>query len=146
MDNWSRQWPVIAEIPLRWSDMDAFGHVNNARYVTFIEEARIAYIQKMLGVTGLNAEGVAPILGSVDCRFLAPVVFPDTLLVGARVTEVRENRYKVEHEAWSQAMARVVLSGNSWVFCYDYDQGQSVSVPTEIRRAIAALEKTEETL
>ncbi|WP_040162090.1 acyl-CoA thioesterase [Mobilicoccus massiliensis] len=50
--------PYVLEIPLRWSDMDAYGHVNNAKFVTLLEEARVIALHEWFGDSGLLEGGI----------------------------------------------------------------------------------------
>jgi len=66
------------QITVAWGEMDAFQHVNNVVYFKYFESARINYFEE----TGINAHmqttGVGPILGNTQCRFKAPLTYPDT--------------------------------------------------------------------
>ena len=136
-----RGFPVVLEIPVQWGDMDALGHVNNARYFTWFESARIAYIQRIGGGVGVAAE-VGPILASVTCDYLRPIAFPATARVGARVSEVGNSSLRMEYgveraDAPDEPCAR----GTSVIVVVRYATLEKVRVPDEARAAIAALEK-----
>ena len=60
---------------LRWRDMDAFGHVNNAIYFTYFEQVRVDWLR------GLDA-GHELVLANVSCTFFMPLTFPATIDVG----------------------------------------------------------------
>jgi acyl-CoA thioester hydrolase len=87
-------FPVIVEVPVAWGDMDAFGHVNNTMFFRYFETARIAFLDR-IGFRGEN--GIGPILASTQCRFRRPLAFPDTVLVGARVSETTDDRFTHEY-------------------------------------------------
>src|SRR5688572_9196703 len=90
------RFPVVIEIPVAWGDMDSFQHVNNAVYFRYIESARVEYFQK-LGLWDLMQEtSVGPILGSINCRFRKPLVYPDTASVATRVSKVESDRFTME--------------------------------------------------
>ena len=78
---------VVERIPVQWGDMDALGHVNNARFFTWFETARIAYFGK-IGFEATRTSGVGPILAHTSCDYLAPVEYPGEVLAGARVTRI----------------------------------------------------------
>ena len=78
---------VVEPISVQWGDMDAFGHVNNARFFTWFETARIAYFRE-IGLPSDLAGGIGPILAHTGCDYLSPVEYPAELLVGARATRL----------------------------------------------------------
>ncbi len=127
---------VVIDITVAWSDMDAFAHVNNARYFTYFETARIAYFD----AAGIRRDGVGPILASTDCRFRAPVTHPDQLRVGARVTELRDDRFTMEYVLVSQTLGCVAATGHGVVVSYDYTSASKAPMPPAWRRAIAELD------
>ncbi|AWV89684.1 acyl-CoA thioesterase [Bradymonas sediminis] len=134
-------YPVVIEMPVSWGDMDAFGHVNNKRYFGYFEDARIAYFAqaKVAEVSGM-ASGIGPVLASTSCRFRAPLKFPDYLGVGARVVDIEEDRFTVEHAVASQNLGIIAALGEARVVSFDFTKNASVPVPQEWLRAIKALE------
>lgn len=136
--------PVVVHVEVRWGDMDALGHVNNIVYLQYFETARIEYLMRL----GLDPPGpawskIGMIIASVDCRFLAPVTFPDTLRVGARVTGLGTDRFVMEHLAISHKLGRPVARGNALVVAYDYAARKRTALPTHLREGILALEGRE---
>jgi acyl-CoA thioester hydrolase len=74
--------PVLlhtARLPVRWGDQDPLGHVNNARFFTYFEQARIEALDRLLA--GGWVEDAGPILASIACDFKRPVVHPANLIV-----------------------------------------------------------------
>ena len=61
-------------MPVRWSDLDAFNHVNNARYLTFLEQARIEWFQT-IGEPWVTEES-APVVASATLDFRRPIEYP----------------------------------------------------------------------
>jgi acyl-CoA thioester hydrolase len=136
-----KDYPVVIELPVSWSDMDAFGHVNNKRYFRYFEDARIAYFDAagVAGVSGLP-EGIGPILASTSCKFKAPLFFPDTIGVGARVVDVGEDRFTVEHAVASAKLGIIAAIGDARVVSFDFSTQTKAPIPDEWLRAIERLE------
>ena len=132
-------FPVTVDIPVAWGEMDAFGHVNNVVYFRYFETARIAYM-RALGEEFAQNSGVGPILASIGCRFKFPLTFPDTVRVGARVTELGADRFTTLHRIVSLRHGRIAAEGEGVVVTYDYATGKKAPMPDALRRAIAALE------
>lgn len=122
-------FPVVIRIVVAWSDMDALGHVNNAVYFRYFEAARIAYLERLDALALLGATGLGPILASTHCRFRAPLTYPDTVAVGARTTDVGEDRITMEYAAASTRLGRVAAEGGAVVVTYDYRQNRKAPLP-----------------
>ena len=134
-------WPVVVEIPVAWGDMDAFQHVNNARFFTYFESSRLAYFQKIEFLDLKEQEMVGPILAWIDCRFRLPLTYPDTIFVGSRVTEMGEDRFTMVHRLVSEAHGLVAAEGSGLIVTYDYNLGQKAPIPSQIRSRIADLDR-----
>lgn len=137
-------YPVIVEHTVSWGQMDAFQHVNNVEYFRFFEDARIAYFEA-IDIYDNDADefaGAGPILASTSCRFLRPLTYPDDLEVGARTTEIDDDRFTLEYAVFSVSAERVVAIGDSVVVSYDYGEGRKVELPNSWRTSIAELEET----
>ncbi|MEQ8453496.1 MAG: thioesterase family protein [Sandaracinaceae bacterium] len=132
-------FPVQLTLPVRWGDMDAFAHVNNTVYFQYFESARIAYFERM-GIIEGTPSGAGPILASTQCRFRAPVTYPDTVTVGARIPEVGDDRFRMEYAVWSERLATVAAKGEGVVVSFDYASGSKIPLPEAWRAAIAEIE------
>jgi acyl-CoA thioester hydrolase len=134
-------YPVTVTRSVQWGDMDAFQHVNNIRYFRYFEDVRIAYFEEagIAAATGLP-EGVGPILAETSCRFKAPLSYPDTLTLGARVEEVGEDRLHVRHAIYSEKLGRIAAEGRALIVSFDYAKQHKAPVPDAWREAVARLE------
>jgi acyl-CoA thioester hydrolase len=137
-------YPVVAEVVVRWGDIDLLGHVNNIKYLQYFESARVEYLMR----AGMEAPGKAWrefgfILAAVDCRYKAPVTFPDTISVGARVKALGEERLVIRHAAYSHKLGRLAAEGDAHMVAYDYSAGRRTVIPADLRAAILALEDKE---
>ncbi|MCP3102770.1 acyl-CoA thioesterase [Myxococcus sp. K15C18031901] len=139
-------FPVVVPFTLHWSEMDAFGHANNARTFTWFESARIAYLAR-IGLTGPSGAGedrtpggVGPILAHTEADYLKPVVFPARLVAGARVTRIGSSSITLEHAVAGEADGVLYTRGNAVIVSLRYATGEKVPVPAQVRAAIEALE------
>ena len=146
-------FPVVVDVPVRWGDMDAYGHVNNSVYLTYFEDARIAYF-KALDMPGWVTRGiVGPIVHSVKCRYRIPVTYPDTLQVGVKIEHVpstSDDRFTMTTIAVSTAHSAgntiaVAAQGETVVVVYDYAARAKASVSADLRAAILRVEGTART-
>jgi len=119
-----------------WADMDALGHVNNARYFTWFESARIALLER-LGIVAAGPSRVGPILATTSCDFLAPIRYPARVHASARVSKVGRTSLTIDYEVATSE--RVHARGSSVVVLVDYETSAKVEVPDAVRAAIASL-------
>lgn len=132
-------YPVVQELTLHWGEMDALGHVNNVVYFRYFETARIAYFER----TGIQASGdvhVGPILASTACRFRRPLTFPDRICVGARVTEIGDDRFTMEYALASERHGAIAAIGEGVVVSFDYRAGRKHALPAAWRERMLELE------
>ncbi|MFT3765294.1 MAG: thioesterase family protein [Minicystis sp.] len=140
-------YPVTLDLPVQWGEMDALRHVNNARFFTWFESARIAYFDRLrAAIPGAGATvglgEIGPILASTSCDFLRPITYPAVIRVGARVTELGNSSMRMEYAvARTDAPEDLCAKGTSVVVLVRYATLQKVRVPDEMRAAIDALEK-----
>lgn len=134
--------PVIIEVPVAWGEMDALGHVNNAVYFRYLESGRMAYFERVGLLEQMKRTGVGPILHSVRCRFRLPLTWPDTILVGTRVSDVGEDRFTMESRVMSRQHGRVAAEAEGLIVMLDYSRQEKARIPDSIRSAIAQLEST----
>ena len=138
-----RSFPVVAEIPVTWGDMDSFQHVNNVIYFRYFESARIQYFEAVGLMDIVEKLGVGPILGSTSCRYRTPLTYPDTVYVGAKITEMHEKRFTMEYLIVSEQHPETVAEGSGVVICYNYQKNQSTQIPEVVHHAIEKLEGRE---
>jgi len=130
---------VTVTIEVQWGEMDALGHVNNARFFTWFESARIALFQR-IGVATSGPFEIGPILATTTCDFLRPVVFPATLSIHVKVARVGETSIAMEYEVADAAPPAVVYArGSSVAVLVDYRTMKKVRVPDDVRTAVQAL-------
>ncbi len=114
-------------------DLDAFGHVNNGVYLTYIENARIGYVRDVLGIDSL--EGLLMIVASVKIDFRSRANLGDTLEVGARSTRVGTKSFDLDHEIRAQD-GRVVAEAQTTLVAFDYEADSTMPIPPEWRARI----------
>ncbi len=136
LDEFLSQYPVVIDINIHWGDMDAFGHVNNVMYFRYFESARIAYMAKTHIMDEMKSKMIGPILASTECRYKRPVVFPDTLKVGARVAQLNEQDFIQEYAIFSMQQQAVVTLGQGRIVMVDYKTHQKTAVSDTIKAAI----------
>ena len=135
--NMSGSVPVEVPIEVRWRDLDALGHVNNAVFFTYFEFARLSYLRALLGddfevdpATSLP-RGYQFILAEVTCHFRSPITLADRPVVAIHVSRVGHKSFVFEYRMTDRVTGRLLAEGCSTQVWYDYAAGQSVPAPEE---------------
>src|SRR5476649_1326307 len=112
-DELYRTYPVVVAQAVIWGDMDSYQHVNNVVYFRYFENVRLEYIRRIGWFDLENATGIGPILASTQARFRRPLTYPDTIHIGARLLEMKDDRFTIEHQIVSDALDDVATEGRS---------------------------------
>lgn len=127
-------------VKIRFRDLDAFGHVNNAVYFTFMEMARVEYFTQL----GLLKSGEFPspffIIAEATCQFKAPIQMDTPLIVQARVSRLGNSSFDMEYRFVDGSTGGTAATGRTVQVTFDYAANRSVSLPTAWRVAITRLE------
>ncbi len=127
--------------PIRFADMDAYGHINNSIYFRLFEQARMAYLTAIDLLLDLNHPGVGPILAETRCRFRLPVTHPDTVVVGTTLQEIGPHWFIMSYVVASTQHRALAAEGDARIVVYDYARGQKTALPDAVRARMDALEK-----
>jgi acyl-CoA thioester hydrolase len=145
--------PVVEKITVRYADLDPYGHVSNAVYLSFFESVRIAYlrtISKNLGLGPLEAgdlPGVRYVIAEATVRYKAPVFLEDPLYGAASVRSVGKRSFVMDYElrtGESFDRSRMVAEGTSAQVFYDPKTRSIRRRPEWFLAAVAALESRPE--
>jgi len=133
-------FPVVLEIPVQWGEMDAYGHVNNTVYFRYFESARIHYFGRCGLLESYHTSSVGAILHSTSCRFRQALQYPDTALIGTRVSEVRDDRFTMVYRVVSTARNTVAAEGQGIIVAFDYATRSKTRLPDDVREGIRRME------
>lgn len=143
------EFPCVVPVEVRFRDLDAMGHVNNAVYLTYFEQARLAF-WLALHPGSAPGEVVEPatigfVLARVECDFASPVRLGETLLVGCRAGDFGTSSFAFDYRivaapASVDAEVRLVASGRTVQVTWDWIEGKKTPVPEELRKRIEAFQ------
>jgi len=123
---------LVSEVPVRFSDTDGLGHVNNANYLSFLEVSRIDYLQKVLDCVEIKEFGV--IIARVEIDYKSPAFHHEKVLVGCRVTEIGGASILMEYRLEDKATGRLIAEAKSVMVTFDYGLGRPMRVSEEWRK------------
>jgi acyl-CoA thioester hydrolase len=118
------------DVEVRFRDCDAFGHVNNAVYLTYLEEARFGFWKRLSGATGMPRSFI---LARVECDYRLPVTLGDRLIVRVAVAAVGSTSFTLAYEVLLARTRQVVATAKTVQVMYDYTAARSIPIPDDIR-------------
>ena len=129
----------IERIPIRWGDMDAMGHVNNAVYFRYMEQARISWFDALVPEGALwGSTGV--VIANALCNFKRPLTYPGMVEVRLLVGTPGGSSLPTHYELRIEGEAALYADGAARVVFIDMRKQKAVRIPEPIRARLAQLE------
>ena len=116
-------------IQTRWKDMDSFGHINNAVYLTYIEDARTTLFKRW----NLNSQNKSVIVASLKIDYFTQIKHPSKLIIGSKISRIGNSSFDIQSAIFIDGLKEPAALSLVICVCYDYENGQSVTVYDEIR-------------
>ncbi len=126
-------------LEVRYGDIDAQGHLNNSRFITFMEHARFKYIERVgLWRPAEGYENLGQVVASVTCDYKRPVKLGAVVEVAVRIARLGNKSIEMEYRLTVDG--EEVALGRSVQVAYDYKTERSVPIPDRWRELISRFE------
>jgi len=127
--------PPLFQMPVavRSRDLDAFNHVNNSNFLTYLEEARIRWFESL--DEEWVTERAAPLLAAVQVNYRMPIPYPAEVVVELRSERVGNSSVTIGHRIVSQDGATLYADGHVVMVWVERAGGRPVPLPAAVRRA-----------
>jgi YbgC/YbaW family acyl-CoA thioester hydrolase len=129
-------------INVRFHDIDAFGHVNNARFLNYLEEARQQYALDVLQWSN-RLDSIPVIVASVKIDFKSPIFLGNMVVVYTRISRLGTKSFDYENiitTADGSHDAKIAATCTVTLVTYDYQSQQSMPIPDPWRETVMAFE------
>jgi acyl-CoA thioester hydrolase len=129
------------DIQVRWGDLDALGHVNNAVFLTYMEQARITYMNEQHLWDGSDS-GLGVIMARIALDYKLPLIAADEVHVFSRCVRLGNRSFEIEQQIIRIRDGQQAISaqGTTTGVAYDYRLNQSVPIPAAWRERLKAYE------
>jgi len=125
----------IEKIKVRWGDMDAVGHVNNAMYFRYMEQARVSWLESLKVRVGGTRKG--PVIVSASCTIIKSIVYPATVEVSVYGGEPGRSSFPIYHEIYLEDHPEVKFAeGEVTAVWIDHELGKSIPLPDKLRKQL----------
>ncbi|MEN1925585.1 acyl-CoA thioesterase [Luteimonas qiangzhengi] len=127
----------LFQMPLsvRWRDLDAFNHVNNSNFLTYLEEARIRWFESL--DEEWVTEATAPLLAAVQINYRMPIPYPSEPLVQLYCERLGNSSVTISHRIVSPDGATLYADGHVVMVWVERASGRPTPLPDAVRRAAA---------
>ncbi len=127
------RWTFRHRLTVRFSDCDMLGHVNNAVYLSYLEECRIEW-WKAIGEPPISGgSGVGAIMAHASLNYRAPLFLSDEVEIRLAVHKVGTSSVTVDYELVNVATGVVVADARTVAVAFDFGQNRTVPVSPETR-------------
>jgi acyl-CoA thioester hydrolase len=127
-------------IQVRYNDIDAQGHVNNARYITYIEYARFRYITELGLWDGKSFMDLGLIVADCHINYRAPIKLDQHIRIGTRVSRIGNKSLEFSSIIEEEGTAKVMATAETVMVSYDYHTEATKPVPDDWRKKISHFE------
>ncbi len=130
---------------VRYADIDAQGHLNNAKYLTYFEQARILYFEQLgLLSKGQSFMDIGMIIADIHIKYLAPVFLGASIRVGVRTKAIGNKSFTVRETVTDADSGKLYADGTVILVAYDYHKHQTTPVPENWRQKLLDYEGIQE--
>ena len=137
MENLKHKTPI----QIRFKDIDALNHVNNANHITYFELARVKYFDDVVNEeVNWSEQGI--ILAKITVDYKAPVYFKDKLFVYTKCTRLGNKSFDLAYSLVREENGKEteLASGSSVQVCFDYRKQTTISIPESWKKKVQVFE------
>jgi acyl-CoA thioester hydrolase len=125
-------------VEVRFRDLDALGHVNNAVYLTYFEIARTHYWTQLFGIHSYDEFGFLVV--RTECNYRSPAHFGEELRVAAGISTLKNSSFVFDYEVTELGSGRLIADGKSFQACFDTTEKRTIEIPAELRKKVTEFE------
>ena len=125
---------IHMEIKVRFSETDLLGHINNVSYFTYLETARIDFLEQ-IGLK-INTDKFVFILASATCDFIEQGYFGQTLNINTSVSQIGTKSLILTSEMFDKELGTLIAKGESTLVYFDRIEQKSIELTEKIREKL----------
>jgi len=137
------EYNFFIPIQVRYADLDAQWHVNNSRFLTFMEQCRLDYLQQLGLFDGETFLDLRLIIADVHVSYKAPITLNQKIRVGTRTLKIGNKSIQFEYVIEDEETGEVCGTGEVVGVCYNFWTHETMTVPDEWRKKLSEFEGRE---
>lgn len=136
------RFPVKVALSARFADVDSHGHVNNAKYFTYMEEGNLAYFAHVPELTAVETKSFESgiVVATTSCDFLGAIKTGDQLVVAVGVTKIGKKSLSLEYQISRKSTGELLAKGATTFVMFDFVKKTAIEIPETARLRIQELE------
>lgn len=136
----TQQFEVLYTDRVRYSDCDMHGHMNNARYITFMEQARVGYLDAVGMTPDARKESIPFILVHVSCDYRSSAVISDDVITGIHVSEFGRTSCTMHYQMTRANDGLVFATGKTIQVMFDFAANAPMPITAAFKQSVWALQ------
>lgn len=130
----------VYHCPLRWGDMDALGHVNNSRYVDYLQDARVDFLFRTAKELGADDLETGLLVARHEVRYVSPLVFrEEPVRIELWISEIRAASFTVDYEILDDPPRKVYAAARTRLVPFDFTADRLRRITPVEREALSKL-------
>jgi acyl-CoA thioester hydrolase len=125
------------QLRIDWSDLDAFGHVNNLAILRYAQTARVHLLEEIGMMQAQAEEGIGPVLASTNCQFRKQLFYPGQVSVHTRIEQVKNTSFHLRHRILDDGQDLIAESHDVLVMI-DFRSNAKLGIPQVFRDRMGA--------
>ena len=117
------------DVYVRFCETDSGGHVNNASYFFYFEEARTRFFKSLLE----QQDQINFIVARVECDYVAQAFAAQTLTVKSSITHIGTKSFTIVHEIYEKTSGTLIAKARAIIVCFDFQQQKSIPISNGLR-------------
>ena len=130
-------------VEIRFSDFDSLGHVNNAVFNTYLEQARIEYFSKAISAGRVNWREDGIILARLEVDFRKPITEYDNYYVYIRCSRLGTKSFDFSYVITKEEneQTEIIAEAKTVMVCFDYHKNKTIEIRSDWKQKAKAFEK-----
>ncbi|OGQ04196.1 MAG: hypothetical protein A2W61_08110 [Deltaproteobacteria bacterium RIFCSPLOWO2_01_44_7] len=139
MADQKRKFEFTFRDKIKYADCDMHQHLNHAKYLSFLEQARVEYFGKLGFKATHDFRSIPFIVAAAHCDYKAPAYLNDEILIEMGTTSFGNTSFRIDYEMKHAKTGKLIAQAYTILVMYDYDKMKPVSVPENLKKEVQKL-------
>ncbi len=132
------EFPIQFEVQIDWSEVDAFGHINNLAIMRYVQSTRVHAMEHIGMMQHHATTGIGPILATTSCQFKKQLYYPGTVTIFAKIDHIKTTSFQMNHIVMNEAQ-EIVAEAHDVLVVFDFNKNSKCPIPPSFRDKLLSL-------